>query len=326
MGLREVTRLAARVTPATLAVLAVGALAASRAGATFPGRPGRIAWAYATNDPGYHGSPDYGIQTVGPLGNGEKTLVSCFTGDPNGNSISCPSYGGVGYSADGTHLVWVLRTIGGVSELVVAKADGSDQQVIVHPGENDFEPGFSPRGDRLIYARMVKSGRPKIVTSDLAGHHVRRLTTVTGREPEFSPDGRHVLFIHGSAAWVVGSNGRGAHRLLTHSISADWSPNGKSIVVVTPNSRIRTARANGTGLFQLSISFPDGVGMYDPSFAVFSPDGKSIAFNSVDQTASPNIYTVPVRGGRARDVDSFNTDDEGGGNPGVAGLSWQPLH
>ncbi|MHB8659260.1 MAG: TolB family protein [Solirubrobacteraceae bacterium] len=325
MGLGRTTRLAARLTPVTLVIMGALVLAPARAGATFPGRPGRIAWAYAANDPSYHFSPDYGIQTVGRLGNGSRTLVSCNTGDPNGNSILCPSFGALAYSADGTRLAWDLTTTSGVDELVVAKADGTDQRTIVHPGENDFEPSFSPRGDRLSYVRIGRSGRREIVTSNLAGGHVRLLTTVTGRNPTFSPDGRRVLFIHGYSAWVVGSDGRGAHRLLTHSVSADWSPNGKSIVVVTPYGLIRTARADGTGLFQLRITFPGGVGEFSPSLAVFSPDGKSIAFNSIDDTSSPNIYTVPVRGGRARDIDAFNTDDEGPVGSGVFGLSWQPL-
>lgn len=306
-----------------LAAVCCGPLfAPGRAAATFPGRPGRIAWALAANDPNYHVSPDYGILTVQPSGRGERVLVSCATGDPNGDSpISCPQYSDVSYSADGTHLVWGLNTVAGQYELVVAAANGARRRVIAHPGEDEIEPSFSPRGDRLVYVRR-RAGVRQIVTSDLAGGHVRLVTTGPVGHPEFSPDGRRILFIHRYSAWVVGTNGRGAKVLTTNAASADWSPNGKSILVVTPHGSLRTAPVAGNRWATLRIRLPDGSRGSNSSYAVFSPDGQSIAFDG----PGPTIYTAPVGGGQARTIDYFNTGDEGpvGGSNGVVGLSWQP--
>src|SRR5947209_2121934 len=120
-----------------VAVLLILAVVPAGAEATFPGRPGRIAWAYAANDPGYHLSPDYGIQTVAPSGRGGGTVASCETVD---ETIACPVYSGVAYSADGNHLVWAVTTVAGVHELVVANASGTHPSAIIHPGENDAAP------------------------------------------------------------------------------------------------------------------------------------------------------------------------------------------
>ena len=58
------------------------------------------------------------------------------------------------------------------------------------------------------------------------------------------------------------------------------------------------------------------------NFAVFSPDGRTIAFDDIGGSGDPNVYTMPARGGRARYIDGVSTDSAGGE---VTGLTWQSL-
>ncbi len=59
---------------------------------------------------------------------------------------------------------------------------------------------------------------------------------------------------------------------------------------------------------------------------VFSPDGTKLAFawdSDPFGTGDPTLHTVPVAGGRIKQIATLLTDDAG---DDTTGLSWQPLH
>jgi Tol biopolymer transport system component len=311
------------------------AFAPARAGAAYPGHSGVIAWAYDAIDSGT-AQPDYGVVTVaGRPGNCEiqaapavcsdRTVVSCNSG----GAAPCPKYSHLSYSPDGKRLVWAM-SLNGTSEIVLAKANGSHRTTIPRAAESDLEPSFSPGGTRLLYVRVRGAlGHHQIVTSDLSGAHKRLITTITGDDPAWSPDGRHILFVHSGAIWVVGADGHCARRLIRNAKLPDWSPDGRRIAYIGRSDlRAHTANANGSGQRMLRVSSADvtlqPTGSSQPyvDFVVWSPDGKRIALAGTDDAGGPEIVVVPSGGGRARVVDSFDTNIAG---TGTVGLTWQPL-
>ncbi len=317
------------------AVLVLVAVVAPGARATFRGHGTTIAWAYAAYDPSFHVSPDYGIRTVSSHGGRATTVVSCNSSTST-TVPACPQYAHVSYSPNGEQLAWAMTDLTGNSQIVLANASGVSPTTIAHPGENDFEPSFSPSSNRLVYVRNLGDGSPEqIVTSDLSGANVHVVTNLSsvdryvGVDPAWSPDSRHILYTDRHAVWIVGSGGRRAHRLIARAERADWSPSGRQIVYTSyPYGFIHLARADGRGRRRLHISVPGGA--QSPNFAdyaVFSPDGRSIAFAGANAGGDPTVFVVSAHGGRARVIDSYYTGDEGavsGDGYGTVGLSWQP--
>jgi Tol biopolymer transport system component len=212
---------------------------------------------------------------------------------------------------------------GNSSQIVLAKSDGTGQQILAHPGESDLDPSFSPRGDRLLYVRVRSGSRShQIVASDLSGARLRVVTPMTGDDPAWSPDGGKVLFTHQSAIWTVSFNGRAARKLIPNAIRASWSPTGKRIVFIGRDRRVHTASADGGDQVKLRIT-SSPLAHWDALFAVYSPHGTSIAFATdadlSGRNLDPSVYTIATSGGRSRLVDTYQGATEGA----VTGLSWQ---
>src|SRR5262249_39396199 len=94
---------------------------------------------------------------------------------------------------------------------------------------------------------------------------------------------------HGSAVFVVGIDGRGLRRITPWKLvgsEPDWSPDGAHILFSSTTAdngdpgpgggNLSTVRPDGTGLHQLTHLAPtDGV-----QLGSYSPDGKSIVFST----------------------------------------------
>jgi Tol biopolymer transport system component len=123
----------------------------------------------------------------------------------------------------------------------------------------------------------------------------------------------------------MNADGRGAEPIVPDGKSPDWAPSGTEIAYVgIATGRVYTAVPDGTDQHVLpadGLRYPPACGG-GSNFAVFSPDGRTIAFDDVDGSGDPTIYTMRVGGGRAKQIDDVNTDSAGGM---ALGLSWQPL-
>jgi Tol biopolymer transport system component/DNA-binding winged helix-turn-helix (wHTH) protein len=120
------------------------------------------------------------------------------------------------------------------------------------------------------------------------------------RVPEFSPDGRHVLFTSDrsgeSEMWVADSTGKNPIQLTSMGANPGfgrWSPDGKTIAFHSnPENRpdIFVVSADGGKPRNLTAHFGDG------GFPSFSRDGEWIYFASA-RTGKPMIYKLPATGG-----------------------------
>jgi Tol biopolymer transport system component len=126
-------------------------------------------------------------------------------------------------------------------------ADGRLTPTLVRPRQKGEacplqarHPDFSPHGRFLAFTRVVRTtsgGRARfsndIAILDLRTHRQRSLTR-SGRasQPAWAPDGRRLAYVQPDGLWVIGSDGRGAHRIvkggsdpsLTGISGPSWQP------------------------------------------------------------------------------------------------------
>ena len=144
----------------------------------------------------------------------------------------------------------------------------------------DFDPAFSPNGDRLVWSSARAGNRNLwIGAADATGSRPLTVGAAFDERPAFSRDGSRVAFVSdrgGSRGiWLVPSDG-GAPKLLAAAKVLDtlaWSPDGKWILFAAPAGDL-------PGLFRVSLSdgaitrFPTPSGAFSPAW---SPDGHAIA-------------------------------------------------
>jgi TolB protein len=162
--------------------------------------------------------------------------------------------------------------------LFVMRADGSHARQITQRGKDplvrqligDFAPPWSPNGRRLAFERFSQTrGHQAVFTVRLDGTGLRRITPwwLDASQPDYSPDGRWILFRTRENSDVSGNiqlvRPNGAHRhTVTHArsghgkwLSASFSPNGRRITaghtrVVDGqqlNADVFTFRLDGSG-------------------------------------------------------------------------------
>ncbi len=313
------TRVATAIGSVCLVVALLAALPASSS-ATFGGRNGRIAWSYYVTAAG---ASNFSIVTVPGGGGLDHTVVSC--NDLHGAAY-CPAWQDVTFAPSGKRLLWVILTQKKHKVIVKTNPDGSGRRpTIHHANENDFQPSYSPTGNRIAYVRQLDGqAKGSIATSDLAGNNVRVLTPrMFGLNPQWSPDAKQIVFTHNKTVWSVTPDGRNLRPIIPNGAYPSFSPNGRQILYTGfESTNVFTSRPDGTHRQQVPI---DCVRCANggATFAVFSPDGKRIAFATPNSDGRLALYTVSTAGGEPRQIDSSVVS---GGAAGTSGLAWQPLH
>jgi Tol biopolymer transport system component len=180
--------------------------------------------------------------------------------------------------------------------------------------------GASAPGGGLAFTSL-RGGAPHVWAVDVDGSALRPLTHTAQPafegSPAYSPDGTRIAYVCGNfELCVMNADGSAQARLTTndwprefrYDRSPAWSPDGTRIVFVRTSGRDEfwTINADGSGLRQI----PVGAGFNDNP--VFSPDGRTIAFDHADDASSLDpdapflaphgIYVAGAGGGDARRI------------------------
>lgn len=150
-------------------------------------------------------------------------------------------FGSPAISPDGSQIAYVILSDGGVSNLYLADARGSNEKALTNGSSQHWDPSWSPDGRQIVYM-SDKDGDWEIYRINLAGGKVIRLTDNGSYDghPRWSPDGKWILFdTERGGDWeiyVMDSYGRD-ERAITENSASDWlpawSPDGTWIVYVS---------------------------------------------------------------------------------------------
>jgi TolB protein len=243
------------------------------AGATFPGKNGRIA--FVSNRPG---SASYDIYTMSST----VDKIRRLTKDPD-------EEGSPAWSPDGERIAYEGSGVGdNASNIWMMNADGSNKRKVTVerklPGDRrlNHDPDFSPGGRRIVFERGFgqRDSAYDLYVIRTDGTGLRRVfdsDTEHPRDPAYSPDGTKIVFEYGDEIATVRPDGTGFDVLRAGS-NPDWSPNGERIAFANTShggtSEIYTMRADGGGVRRVT----DPLDRRIPAYPAFSPGGGRIAF------------------------------------------------
>lgn len=202
------------------------------------------------------------------------------------------------FSPNGSYIVFV-SIVNGRRQIHIVDIEGKNLKNLSNNDFDEFDPSLSPNGSRIVFVSK-RDGSSSIFVMNKDGSNRSKLTDdlENERHPRYSPDGSKIVFsssrdgnhdIH-----IMKSNGKNL-RNLTKSRAFDTgpkiSPDGSKIAFVS-NRRGMKYRdiciidRNGTHFKNLTSDLN-----YINQHPIFTPDGKSIIFDSVKFNDS-EIYKV----------------------------------
>jgi WD40 repeat protein len=146
---------------------------------------------------------------------------------------------------------------------------GGMRRLTVNPfGDQDVAVGFSPDGRRLAFLRYKPATKP-------------------------SQDEQVALFL-------ANPDGTRLHRITPYGLleadelaSANWSPDGHSLISANSNGRLVIVSADGSGVRRIALAF--GTPDYFAVMPAYSPDGRQIVFSAFRQ-APADLFVANLDG------------------------------
>lgn len=180
--------------------------------------------------------------------------------------------------------------------LYVAQANGSGERALLPPGELDYNPAWSPKGDWIAFT-SERAGSAELYRVHPDGTGLERLTDNPAYDDQaaFSPDGKQLVFVSTRAGgfanlWILNLTTHKVRPLTTGKggdFRPAWSPDGKWIAFSSdrdsdlPDAKGRWERMH---VVNIQLVHPDGTGLKrltakDGNFCgspKWTADGKSI--------------------------------------------------
>ena len=259
-----------------------------------------------------------------------RDTLALFRARPDGSHRQHLTHGPAffpDWSPDRTHLVFDFPDDEGNEQIGIVRADGTGfRQLTDLPGISEV-PRFSPDGRTLVFGRspVMPDEDPNFFTSlwvmDANGNDPHPLFRPDPDkfdvEPEFSPDGRRIVFarlrfaagIQKAAIFTVRADGTGERRITSFTIGLEhprWSPDGRRIIFdieledpSDPAGGIWQVGANGRSLRQVLPGSSELFG-FKP---VYSPNGQRILFGCfIVAQDQDDLCVMRADGSRVRNI------------------------
>lgn len=219
--------------------------------------------------------------------------------------------------ANGRWIVLASVVVAAATWYAVTRGSESQPPVVVTPltmfSGLAESPAISPDGKMVAFGWDGDRGNlANIYVKAIGGGEPLRLTRNPARDtyPVWSPDGRTIAFSRSSgmpfalfnpAVVMIVPELGGAERRIGSGRVLDWSPDGSTLLV------IRADPGEVSGHFLLSLrdgesrrltTSPPGS---TPSYARFSPDGRSVYYLE-NSSGRSRMFQIPVEGGTPKPV------------------------
>lgn len=209
-----------------------------------------------------------------------------------------------GPSRDGARFVYATTEFGSRPQIALRETDGVAPVRLTAEADNLF-PRISPDGQRFAWASNRGGKGFDIYVARLdAPFAVSRLTHDEGDDiaPSWSPDGRKIVYAHGRAdgVWqlVIVDVGTRLKTYLGPGLYPDWSPDAANPLIAFQSQPKEAGGRSGVWVVGTDGRRPrevvgDKTGVWSAVQPRFSPDGRWIAYATVNKSTESRVFGAP---------------------------------
>jgi eukaryotic-like serine/threonine-protein kinase len=200
--------------------------------------------------------------------------------------------------------VYYSSDVSGTANLYRVRPPDGEPERLTGGQDNDFSPAPSPNGREIAF-HSWRSGTRDIYVMPLDGGPIQTVTSSPMQEaqPQWSPDGRALTFniFPANGIWTVRRDSAGVWQTPRERLAfgswPTWSPDGRWIALTSyflGGSLLVMPADSGSPRVVLDSAKTPGVFTGVP---LWSRDGRSLYFKSLDPTGAAAFWSIPMTGG-----------------------------